>query len=132
MNGQSNWFEFAEEDLTVAKAARNERVFNLACFHAQQGVEKMLKGYLSINDRDIPKIHSIVKLLTLCAQIDRDFETISETCINLDDYYIPTRYPDALPGMSPEGMPDDDDAEEAISSLEQVMDFVTKKLNPEP
>jgi len=32
----------------------------------------------------------------------------------LDDYYIPTRYPDALPGTLPEGLPEQSDAENAI------------------
>lgn len=128
MNEQNNWFKFAKDDWIVAKAARKEKVFNLACFHAQQGVEKMLKGYLSINGQDVPKIHSLAKLLTLCSRIDRDFKNISEMCIKLDDYYVPMRYPDTLPGMSPEGMPTADDAKEAIASLKKVIDFVMKKL----
>jgi hypothetical protein len=33
----------------------------------------------------------------------------------IDIYYIPTRYPDALPGSLPEGLPGKGDAEGAIS-----------------
>jgi HEPN domain-containing protein len=32
----------------------------------------------------------------------------------LDRFYIPTRYPDALPGAIEEGMPTQSDAEEAL------------------
>jgi HEPN domain-containing protein len=131
-NRKSNWFEFAREDLVVAKAALNEKIFNLACFHAQQGVEKMLKGYLSVNGHDVPKIHSVIKILTLCVQIDRDFEKVSEVCMLLDDYYIPTRYPDALPGTGSKGLPQRDDAQEAIAVLEKVADFVNDKLRERP
>jgi len=36
----------------------------------------------------------------------------------LDRYYIPTRYPDAVPGSLATGMPNQADAEEALSDIE--------------
>lgn len=128
MKEKSRWFEFAREDLIIAQASLEKEVYNQVCFHAQQGVEKALKSYLSINDRDIPKTHFIELLLGLCSQIDEKFKGIIDRCIKLDDYYIPTRHPDALPGTLPEGMPVREDAEEALSILEEVMDFVQKKV----
>ena len=41
---------------------------------------------------------------------------------------IPTRYPDAIPGMLPEGLPQKKDAEEALETLRKIMDFVKKRL----
>lgn len=128
MNGANNWFDFANEDLIVAKASLEKQVYNLACFHAHQGTEKMLKGYLAANGKDIPKTHFIGTLLKLCAEIDQGFKEITQMCIKLDDYYIPTRYPDALPGMLSEGMPNKEDAIESIAVLEKVMDFVSKRI----
>lgn len=128
MDERNNWFNFAQEDLIVAKLSFNEKIYNQACFHSQQGVEKMLKGFLKINNKNIPKVHSLAQLLTLCVEIDSSFETLRADCVKLDDYYIPTRYPDALPGMLPEGLPSEDDAQKAILTLEEVMDFITKKL----
>src|SRR3989338_6999317 len=103
MKKNNNWFEFAKEDLIVARASLEQLVYNQVCFHAQQGVEKMLKGFLAVKDKDIPRIHSIGGLLKLCAEIEPRFNKLVDTCIKLDDYYIPTRYPDALPGVLPEG-----------------------------
>lgn len=128
MKESNNWLEFAQDDLVVAKASFEKEVYNLACFHAHQGVEKMLKGYLSAKGKDIPKTHFIGVLLKLCTQIDKEFNEITDMCIKLDDYYIPTRYPDALPGMLPEGLPDKTDAEEAISVLEDIITFVSKRI----
>lgn len=128
MNMENNWFRFAQEDLKVAKLSFEEKIYNQACFHSQQGVEKMLKGFLKIKDKNIPKVHSLAQLLTLCVEIDIGFENLRTACVKLDDYYIPTRYPDALPGMLPEGMPSEDDARKAVSILEEVMDFVDKKI----
>ena len=39
----------------------------------------------------------------------------------LDAYYVPTRYPDALPGMLPTGLPTESDAREAFNIAQQVL-----------
>jgi len=43
----------------------------------------------------------------------------------LDRFYLPTRYPDALPGNFPEGLPTRTDAEEALAVARQVLETVT-------
>lgn len=128
MNEKNRWFSFALEDLKVAEISLEEGIYNQACFHSQQGVEKMLKGYLAENDKDVPKIHSIGALLKICGKIDRGFEKMTAKCSKLDDYYIPLRYPDIPPGMLPDGMPGKEDAREAVYILEEVMKFVEKKV----
>jgi HEPN domain-containing protein len=40
------WLAFAREDLRMAELALAEGIFNQACFHAQQCVEKVIKGWL--------------------------------------------------------------------------------------
>ncbi len=42
----------------------------------------------------------------------------------LDRFYLPTRYPDALPGSLPEGLPNHEDASEALDSARQVLGTV--------
>ena len=44
----------------------------------------------------------------------------------LDRFYIPTRYPDALPGSLPEGLPGLDDATQALHIARQVLNTVTR------
>jgi HEPN domain-containing protein len=80
---ENKWFEFAKEDLIVAQASLEKRVYNQVCFHSHQGVEKMLKGYLAEKDKDIPKTHFINVLLKLCSQIDGEFKGIIDLCITL-------------------------------------------------
>lgn len=127
MNQDNNWFIFAEEDLKLAKYSLKEKIYNQVCFHSQQGVEKMLKGYLRQKKRKIPKTHLLDDLLNLCIETDSDFSEFKDHCLVLDKYYIPTRYPDALPGMLPEGMPGCGDAKGALRILKEVMQFVYKK-----
>ena len=42
--------------------------------------------------------------------------------------YIPTRYPEALPGMTPEGLPTRQDAEEAVAFLRQALDWIEERV----
>jgi len=128
MRGINNWFSFAREDLAMARTALKERIYNQVCFHSQQGAEKMLKGFLKEKKQNVPRSHRLKELLGLCADIDVKFKTLKNKCVSLDRYYILTRYPDALPGTLLEGMPGKDDAEEALSVLEEVMDFVWGKV----
>jgi len=124
----NNWFDFAHDDLVVAEASFKKKIYNQVCFHCQQGVEKMLKGFLKSKKQNIPKIHFLEELIELCSNIDHKFKSLKSRCSILDRYYIPTRYPDALPGILPEGLPQKEDAEEALETLRKIMDFVEKRL----
>lgn len=124
----NNWLEFAKEDLRMAELALVEKIYNQTCFHCQQSIEKFLKGYLFAKNKDVPKIHFLDELLSLCIRMDKSFENLREYCSKLDDYYIPTRYPDSLPGMLSEGLPNEKDAQEAISYTKDIMQFVMEKI----
>ena len=125
---RNRWFEFAEEDRVVARISLDKEIYNQACFHAHQGVEKMLKGYLAEKNKEIPKTHFIGVLLKLCLAADERFNILGDSCFKLDNYYIPTRYPDALPGGGREGMPNKKDAREALAILEEVTALTEKLL----
>lgn len=49
MTEPHKWLEFAHEDLVLAEAAFEKQIDNQVCFHAQQGVEKALKGPFFMN-----------------------------------------------------------------------------------
>jgi HEPN domain-containing protein len=128
MTEPHKWLEFARDDLSMAESAIEKMIFNQACFHAQQGVEKALKGYLRSRKDSIPKTHSLNELLTLCRQLDESFAELERDCERLDRYYIPTRYPDAFPGLGPEGSPTSEEAKEAAATLKQILDWITKRM----
>ena len=59
------------------------------------------------------RTHSIVDLLSL---IPKDFLfELRDRLSQMDNFYIPTRYPDALPGILDESLPGKEEAEEAIA-----------------
>lgn len=121
MNETANrWLTFAREDLQVAEVVLAEGIYNQVCFHAQQCVEKALKAALLRQGHVPPRTHSITDLLSLFPQ---DWlADLRDDLGGLDDFYIPTRYPDALPGTLPEGLPGEIEAEEALTLARAVLD----------
>ena len=128
MTEPHKWLDFAREDLAMAKMALKQGIANQACFHAQQGVEKALKGFLRTKQTSIPKTHALEELLELCRRRDPTFLKLQEACIILDQYYIPTRYPDALPGSSSEGLPTEKHAKKAVRLFQEAFVWIQKKM----
>lgn len=113
------WLYFAREDLAAAQSVLASGIWNQVCFHSQQCVEKALKSALSQGPQPLPKTHSIAELVARLPLILT--ATLPATTMDLDAYYVPTRYPDALPGMLPTGLPAESDAREAFNIAQQVL-----------
>ena len=129
MTEPHRWLEFAREDRILAELALEKGITNQVCFHAQQGVEKALKGFLRSRQRSVPRVHSLAELLIICQETDPSFNRLEEFCLKLDQYYIPTRYPDALPGSGEEGLPTDQEAKEAVEFLRETLEWVRTKIS---
>jgi HEPN domain-containing protein len=84
------------------------------CFHSQQCVEKLLKAVLHKENIDVPRVHSIVELVRKSENILDGINAFRLKAAILDSYYIPTRYPDAIVGSLEDGLPDEEDAREAL------------------
>lgn len=59
--------------------------------------------------------HSVAFLLKLASSLDPEFQPL-RAAKRLDDYYIPTRYPNGLPGETPSEYFDDEN--EVLKALE--------------
>jgi len=77
-----------------------------------------MKGLLIQRKIIPPKTHFLVELMRLLNP--NPFEHLTVAIRRLDRFYIPTRYPDALPGMLMDGLPNQTDAEEALTIAQQV------------
>lgn len=112
------WFQFARDDLRIAELALAEGIYTQTCFHAQQAVEKVLKGLLIYQERMHAKTHN---LLYLWEQLSPNPLTDLKHEINLLNlFYAPMRYPDALPGSLPDGYPGRELARQALSWAQSV------------
>jgi len=103
----------------MAELVMGEKLYNQVCFHSQQCVEKAIKGLLAHQGKIPPRTHRLADLLGL---LDPDpFAEERFEIQLLDRFYIPTRYPDALPGSLPEGLPDAQDAHEALNTAQKIL-----------
>ena len=127
----ADWLFFAESDMKLAESAIDKAIYHLACFHAQQAAKKYLKAYLAQKGLTIPKVHSLKELYEFLQPHVSELEQFLESLRVLDQYYIPTRYPDALPGTLPEGLPTKEHAEKALSDVKKLSDFIYKKISPD-
>lgn len=124
------WLNKADEDLVVARLVLNEQHTAHACFLSQQCIEKALKAFLLTNTNKYPRTHKLVDLLTQCRQIEAGFNQFVPDCLVIDQYYIPTRYPDGIPGGTATGVPNNTEAEEAVDSADKILQFVAHLLTP--
>jgi HEPN domain-containing protein len=102
-----DWLYFAESDLKTARVVmEEEKIYHMVCFHAQQTVEKSLKAVLRRFDVRVPKTHSLSKLALEIGKLGGGPKIDMGEMAFMDQFYVPSRYPDAFPGSLPEGLPD--------------------------
>jgi len=89
------WLRHAESDLLLAKlGADNEAVLTAqVCFHAQQAIEKALKGLLVRRNLRFPPGHDLEQLLNIARQAQIDLPEWSEELLSVTPYAVETRYP---------------------------------------
>jgi HEPN domain-containing protein len=123
------WFEQAKYDLKTSQWNVKGNLFAPACFWAQQSAEKAVKAFLYSKGERFVIGHSVSELLEKCKIYDKDFKTLIQIGAFLDRFYIPTRYPNGLPGGIPAHAYRRKDSVEAIKMAQKILDFVSNKLS---
>ncbi len=120
------WLQKADHDRIGAEAAleRDTPVTDVAAFHCQQAVEKLLKGYLVYKERDFERTHDLVELLEWCAQFDADFASLQEQVRPLTPYAVRFRYPGPAD-------PSADEVRQALAVVREVENFMWSRLPEE-
>jgi HEPN domain-containing protein len=127
MTEASRWLEQARRDLDDARYAAAGSRWNLACFLSQQSAEKALKAYLFSRGAEAVWGHSVAELCHDAARHDPAFVELGQDAAALDQYYIPTRYPNSLPGGIPADAYTRTDADRALALSASVIDLVARK-----
>ncbi|MEM4729639.1 MAG: HEPN domain-containing protein [Thermoplasmata archaeon] len=123
------WLTMARDEFGDADHLRRRGRFYIALFHFQQAAEKALKAflYLKAGSAEVFYTHSIEELLEMAVELDPAFRRVAGAK-RLDRYYIPTRYPNGLPGGIPSRHFDDPaEAEDAMRLARAVIELVRKK-----
>lgn len=125
------WFTTAEDDLDTAKILKKSAKFAHSCFHAQQAGEKALKSIWYFIDAD-PWGHSIKMLIDGLEEENKEYyremKKLERIGSVLDRFYIPTRYPNGLPDMTPGMAFSKEDAETCITHAQEILDKVKSIL----
>jgi len=91
------WFHQAQADLTVVRTLRSGGHYAAACFYAQQAAEKALEAMLFSQGNRVVWGHSVRELVRQGARHEAKLAEVAEEAALLDQFYIPTRYPNGLP-----------------------------------
>jgi HEPN domain-containing protein len=91
------WMRKAEKDLRIARntlETMTDPPLDAICFHAQQGVEKYLKAFLTYEEIEFPFTHELSDLALLCSTRDKGFESFVSRVTILIPYAVEMRYPE--------------------------------------
>ncbi len=121
------WIRQAESDLDDAEYNASGGRYSLACFLSQQAAEKALKAYLYGLGNELVWGHSVAELLEDASGSDPGFRDLAAKGSFLDRFYIPTRYPNGLPGGIPSESFHQKDAAEAMEASREIIRVVKEK-----
>lgn len=88
-----NWLKIAKNDLKIAKALFKEGLYSGVIEHGHAALEKLIKGIIVEQNREPPKIHNLLRLvsMTLIQNVQEDIKITFE---ELNDLYFSVRYPE--------------------------------------
>ena len=115
------WLDQAENDLAFAEHALGGQFFHQVCFIAQQCAEKALKAVHYAGGARSVIGHSAVALLGALVPRHPALGKLQDMVAELDLFYIPTRYPDALMAGTPHRVFTRAQAERAMAAAKAVL-----------
>jgi HEPN domain-containing protein len=95
------WIAQARSDLAFTELGVREGYYAQACFMCQQAAEKALKALRYHAGDRVVLGHSVVELRDSLRDRHPALAGLREAAQQLDQYYVPTRYPNGLPGGVP-------------------------------
>ena len=122
MQNHKQWILIAEEDLGSAKHLFKVP-FMTGFFHIQQAAEKALKAYIILKRGSVTKTHDLVRLVDICIEIDRNFESLRLFAAVLTPYEVAGRYPETNFVR-----PSIEEMQDLIAQAEFIFNFVIHRV----
>ncbi len=122
------WLRQAQDDYRFGRAALAGRFHAQACFIAQQVAEKSVKAvHYKLSGRPVMghSVQSLLKRLNARAQVTEELVTLGG---ELDQYYVSTRYPDALPGVVPSDAFSAAQARSALRAARKILQWANVQV----
>ncbi|RZB34206.1 MAG: hypothetical protein SRB2_03599 [Desulfobacteraceae bacterium Eth-SRB2] len=117
------WIKKAEKDVGTARRESEVQVdanWDAVCFHAQQAVEKYLKGLLQESEISFSKTHDLSVLLDLLLPLFPDLSILRDDLEWLSAFAVEFRYP------GEEAV--EDDARYALELMDRILSLLTQKI----
>lgn len=124
----NQWLAKAEDDIGFAALGFEHHYYSQVCFLSQQASEKSLKGLLIAKTEKHPRLHNLTELVGRCAEHVPKITQLEEIARILDQYYIPIRYPDGVPGGLTTGLPTEEHAREALEGARRIYSFCAERV----
>jgi HEPN domain-containing protein len=119
------WLAQARSELAFAQLGLREGFHAQACFHCQQSAEMALKALHYLGGARLVMGHSLVELLVPLVETYPTLGSLRGAAARLDQLYIPTRYPNGLPGGVPAEVFSQEQAAEAIGQATRFIEHAT-------
>ncbi|HHH42448.1 MAG TPA: HEPN domain-containing protein [Chloroflexi bacterium] len=127
MNRSQDWFRQAERDLEQAEDARRAGRHEWACFAAQQAAEKAVKALHLFLGQEAWG-HVVARLLRELPDHIPVSDHLMDQAKVLDNFYIPTRYPNGHPEGAPFEHYGPLQSQEAIRHARAILEFVRLQM----
>jgi len=128
LHESQRWLRQALQDQEDAVYVNKGKRYHLACFLAQQAAEKALKAFLYAQGAEHVWGHSVIELCADAAQFDSGFQALKKAAAWLDKYYIPTRYPNGLPGGIPSEVFQEEDGAMALEKASKIIAYIEERI----
>ncbi len=122
-----DWLHQANRDIAQAKSSLREGFYEWACFAAQQAAEKAVKGLIQSRGGEAWG-HSVAGLIDAVSEEIRPV-ALRDKALELDQAYIPSRYPNAHPASFPGNTFTKTMAERLINYAEEIVSYCQTKVD---
>jgi len=127
MERSRDWLAQADNDLEWARHSAAGGFHAQACFAAQQAAEKAGKAAVQAQHGEA-RGHSVLKILRGLPGEPAAGAELLEAAAELDQYYIPTRYPNGFSAGSPFEFFTSTHAQRAIGHAERIIEFCRSRV----
>ncbi len=116
------WLQTAQEDFNAAQTLSQNGMYAQACFYAQQSGEKAIKALWYRVDADLwgHSVQRLIQEFPRQAGVPERERWLEQGAL-LDQFYIPTRYPNGLPDLTPGQVYQQGDARRALEAAQTLV-----------